>query len=81
MTSIGYQAFFFLGILLVLSVPLGLYIKQIMQGNIPKWMRWMQPVERLIYRILGPTAHSEMSAKKYVLNVVLLSGCSLIFLV
>ena len=81
MTSIGYQAFFFLGILLVLSVPLGLYIKQIMQENIPKWMRWMQPVERLIYRILGPTAHSEMSAKKYVLNVVLLSGCSLIFLV
>lgn len=63
MSSIFYQGVFFLFVLLVLAIPLGWYIKEIMQGKIPKGIRFLQPIEDLFYRVIGPISKKEMSAK------------------
>ncbi|WP_297079257.1 potassium-transporting ATPase subunit KdpA [uncultured Enterococcus sp.] len=76
-----YQGFFFLVILVLLSIPLGWYIKKIMQGEIPKWMIWLRPLERLSYRMIGSAAKGEMSAKNYLFAVLSFSSCSLLFLI
>lgn len=81
MSSVIYQGLFFLFILLLLAVPLGWYIKEIMQGEIPKGVRFLQPVERLFYKAIGPISKKEMSAKRYALNVLLLSFFSIVLLI
>lgn len=48
MSSIIYQGLFFLFLLLTLALPLGWYIKEIMQGRVPRGVRFLQPVERFI---------------------------------
>ncbi len=59
--------------LLILALPLGWYIKQIMQNNIPKGVRFLQPVEKLFYKIIGPVSQKEMTAKRYIFSVLSLS--------
>ncbi|EMF0616183.1 potassium-transporting ATPase subunit KdpA [Enterococcus hirae] len=81
MSSIIYQGLFFLFVLLILALPLGWYIKQIMQNNIPKGVRFLQPVEKLFYKIIGPVSQKEMTAKRYIFSVLSLSLFSLILLV
>ena len=81
MNSLIYQGLFFLFILLLLAVPLGWYIKEIMQGEIPKGVSFLQPVERLFYKAIGPISKKEMSAKRYALNVLLLSFFSIVLLI
>ena len=61
MSSVIYQGLFFLFILLALALPLGWYIKEIMQGKIPKGVRFLQPLERLFYKVIGPISKKEMS--------------------
>lgn len=81
MSSIIYQGLFFLFVLLILALPLGWYIKQIMQNNIPKCVRFLQPVEKLFYKIIGPVSQKEMTAKRYIFSVLSLSLFSLILLI
>ncbi|WP_137662675.1 potassium-transporting ATPase subunit KdpA [Enterococcus hulanensis] len=81
MSSVIYQGLFFLFILLGLALPLGWYIKEIMQGKIPKGVRFLRPVEELFYKAIGPISKKEMSAKRYAMNVVMLSLFSFILLV
>lgn len=81
MSSVIYQGLFFLFILLGLALPLGWYIKEIMQGKIPKGIRFLRPVEELFYKAIGPISKKEMSAKRYAMNVVMLSLFSFILLV
>ena len=81
MSSVIYQGLFFLFILLGLALPLGWYIKEIMQGKIPKGVRFLRPVEELFYKVIGSISKKEMSAKRYAMNVVMLSLFSFILLV
>ncbi|MGO3603460.1 MAG: potassium-transporting ATPase subunit KdpA [Enterococcus malodoratus] len=81
MSSVIYQGLFFLFILLVLALPLGWYIKEIMQGNIPRGVRFLQPLEKFFYKVIGPISKKEMSAKRYALNVILLSISSMVLLI
>lgn len=81
MSSIIYQGLFFLFILLILALPLGWYIKEIMQGRVPRGVRFLRPVERLFYKVIGPISQKEMTAKRYLLNVLMLGLFSLILLV
>lgn len=81
MSSVIYQGLFFLFILLVLALPLGWYIKEIMQGNIPRGVRFLQPLEKFFYKVIGPISKKEMSAKRYALNVILLSSSSMVLLI
>ncbi|MHC5373254.1 potassium-transporting ATPase subunit KdpA [Enterococcus sp. LJL120] len=70
---------FFL-VLIGLAIPLGWYIKEILQGNIPKYMRFLQPVERLFYRIIGPASRQTMKAKQYLVSILTVSLFSLLVL-
>lgn len=81
MSSVIYQGVFFLFILLLLALPLGWYMKEIMQGRVPKAVRFIQPVERLFYKVIGPISKKEMSAKRYMLSVMMLSIFSIMMLV
>ncbi|WP_265458078.1 potassium-transporting ATPase subunit KdpA [Enterococcus sp. HY326] len=70
---------FFL-VLIGLAIPLGWYIKEILQGNIPKYMRFLQPVERFFYRIIGPASRHTMKAKQYLVSILMVSLFSLLAL-
>jgi K+-transporting ATPase ATPase A chain len=52
-----------------------------MQGKIPKGVRFLQPLERLFYKVIGPISKKEMSAKRYGASILLLSISSIILLI
>ncbi|WP_430616954.1 K+-transporting ATPase, A subunit [Enterococcus sp. DIV0176] len=81
MSSVIYQGIFFLFILLLLAIPLGWYIKEIMQGRVPRGVRFLRPLERLFYKVIGSASKKEMSAKRYIFTVLLLSFCSILLLI
>ncbi len=72
------KAFLFLLILLAAAVPLGWYIKEIMQGKTPRFVRFIQPIERLTYRVIGSVSKKEMTAKTYLFSVLAVSVFSII---
>lgn len=78
MSSYFVQGFLFLLILLAAAVPLGWYIKEIMQGKTPRFVRFIQPIERLTYRVIGSVSKKEMTAKTYLFSVLAVSVFSII---
>ena len=53
MMSFVFQGLFFFFVLLILAAPLGFYIKMIMTGETPRFVRFIQPIERGFYRLIG----------------------------
>ncbi|WP_375152358.1 potassium-transporting ATPase subunit KdpA [Enterococcus mundtii] len=80
MMSAVFQGLFFFFILLVLAAPLGWYIKLIMTGETPKYVRFIQPIERFFYQLIGPESQKKMTAKRYLAHVLGIGICSLLFL-
>ncbi|MEO1772263.1 potassium-transporting ATPase subunit KdpA [Candidatus Enterococcus ferrettii] len=80
MSSLIYQGIFFFFVLLAAALPLGWYIKEVMQGEIPRYVRFLQPLERLFYKVIGPVSKKEMRGKTYFVHVLLLSFSSLVVL-
>ena len=80
MSSLIYQGIFFFFVLLAAALPLGWYIKEVMQGKIPRYVRFLQPLERLFYKVIGPVSKKEMRGKTYFVHVLLLSFSSLVVL-
>ena len=78
MSSYFVQGFLFLLILLAAAVPLGWYIKEIMQGKTPRFVRFIQPIERLTYRVIGSVSNKEMTPKTYLFSVLAVSVFSII---
>lgn len=74
------QAVLYLAILVVLAVPLGGFIKKVMDGEKNLLSPVVGPVERGIYRVLRIDAQEEMSGGKYTLCVVLFAAICLAFL-
>lgn len=64
------QLVLYLLVLLALAYPLGWYMMQIYEAKPPFFMRWLMPVERLIYRLGGIRPEENMSWKRY--------GCALL---
>ncbi len=48
-----FQIVLYLGVLLVLTRPLGVYMRRVYDGNLPVLVRWLQPAENLFYRVCG----------------------------
>ena len=66
MTANGYlQLSFYLIALLLLAWPLGLYMARIYRGELPLFVRWLQPVERGLYRLCGVDAEQDMHWTRY----------------
>lgn len=82
MTMIVIQQVLFVIILVLLSIPLGIYINKVMNGEKVFLTRVMKPVENGFYRLMGIKGEEEMSGGKYALSVLMfsLAGFALLFL-
>ncbi|WP_239253596.1 potassium-transporting ATPase subunit KdpA [Listeria ilorinensis] len=74
------QDLFFLTVLVALAIPLGLYIHKLLTGEKVWLEKVFGPLERGIYRLIGPSAACEMTAKRYAFSVLAFSFLGLVFL-
>lgn len=74
------QYVLYLAILVVLAIPLGAYIKKVMNGERTFLSRLLNPCERVVYKVLKVNKDEEMNWKKYLVSVLLFSGVGFIFL-
>ncbi len=71
------QMLFYMIVLLALAKPLGSYMARIYQSDIPKIIRWLRPLERLIYKICGIKEEDEMNWKTYAATMILFNTVGL----
>lgn len=71
---------FYLGVLVLLAIPLGRYISKVMNGETVFLSKMMRPCERFLYKVLGVKEEEEMSWKKYLGSVFAFSGIGLLVL-
>jgi potassium-transporting ATPase potassium-binding subunit len=71
------QCVVFMIALLALAKPLGQFMANIYQGKVPKMLRWLSPVERVIYRICGIKDDDEMDWKMYAATMMMFNILSL----
>lgn len=77
------QYVLYVAILVALAIPLGRYIGKVMNGERVFMSKIGTPCERFIYRIMRIDPNENMSAKKYILSVVLFNaiGFGILFLI
>ncbi|MBC3936010.1 potassium-transporting ATPase subunit KdpA [Undibacterium sp. CY7W] len=68
--SASFQIALYLGVLVALAIPLGLYITRVMNGekNALSWL--LQPLEKRCYQFFGIDAKEEMSWKHYAITLL-----------
>ncbi len=74
------QIVLYLGVLLLLSAPLGLYMARVYEGRPFGLDRVLGPVERLFYRLCGIRPDEEMDWKQYALALLLFSTVGILVL-
>ena len=74
------QYVLYLTILILLAVPLGTYIKKIMNGEKTILSKILLPCENLVYKVLRVDREEQMTWKKYAVSVLVFSGIGLVFL-
>lgn len=70
----------YLAILVILAIPLGAYIKKVIDGEKTFLSRILTPCENAVYKVMRIKKEEEMSWKKYAVSVLIFSGIGLIFL-
>jgi K+-transporting ATPase ATPase A chain len=65
------QLLVYLGVILALAKPLGIYMAHVYEGHPGGLDRVLGPIERLLYRIGGVRADDEMGWKRYAVAMVL----------
>jgi K+-transporting ATPase ATPase A chain len=81
MTALGVvQLLVYLGVLLALAKPLGIYMARVYEGRPMLLGRALGPVERFLYRIAGIKADDEMGWKRYALAMLLFNFAGFVFL-
>ncbi|HBA47598.1 MAG TPA: potassium-transporting ATPase subunit KdpA [Lachnospiraceae bacterium] len=74
------QYILYLAILVLLAVPLGAYIKKIMNGEKTFLSKILTPCENLVYKMMKVDKEEQMTWKKYMVSVLIFSGIGLFFL-
>lgn len=74
------QYLFYLAILVILAIPLGTYIKKIMDGEKTIFSCVLSPCENFCCRLLRINREEQMNWKTYALSVFLFSAIGLVFL-
>jgi K+-transporting ATPase ATPase A chain len=74
------QIILYVAVLLLLVRPLGSYMAKVFQGEHTFLSRFIGPVERLVYRILGIKPDEEMSWKTYAVALMLFTILGLVSL-
>ncbi|MDR0309043.1 MAG: potassium-transporting ATPase subunit KdpA [Coriobacteriales bacterium] len=80
MSLVILQDIFFISLLILAAIPLGLYIHKIMIGQKVFLTPVLAPVERIVYKICGVKANEEMRPKRYLLAILAFSLVGLIVL-
>ena len=70
----------YLAVLVILAIPLGAYIKKVMDGEKTFLSRILTPCENAVYKVMRIDREEQMTWKKYLVSVLLFSGIGLIFL-
>ncbi|SEW15378.1 potassium-transporting ATPase subunit KdpA [[Clostridium] fimetarium] len=70
------QYIFYIVILVLLAIPLGLYIGKVMNGEKVLLSKILVPCEKLVYRFLKIDSSEEMNWKKYGACILWISGIS-----
>ena len=78
--SAGIQYVLYLAILAALAIPLGAYIKKVMDGEKTWLSRVLTPCENAVYRLMRMNTQEQMNWKRYAVSVLIFSGVGLIFL-
>lgn len=78
MTATILQYVMYLGVLVMLAIPLGIYIKKAMNGEKTFLSRLLTPCENLVYKVMHVDPYEEMSWKKYTISVLMFSLVGLI---
>jgi potassium-transporting ATPase potassium-binding subunit len=82
MTANGlFQLGLYLGLLLLLAKPLGSFMACVYEGDPPRWIRFLRPVERGIYRICRVRPEAEMTWVQYAMAVLVfnLTGIAAVY--
>ncbi len=74
--SIG-QIALLLGVLLALVKPLGAYMARVYTGRAPFLGRWLEPLERGLYRLAGIRPEEEMSWSAYAMALLIFNALGL----
>ena len=74
------QYVLYLAILVVLAIPLGAYMKKVMDGEKTFLSRILTPCENAVYKVMHIKVDEQMNWKKYTVSVLIFSGIGLIFL-
>lgn len=74
------QYILYLAVLVTLAVPLGAYIKKVMNGEKTFLSRVLTPCENLVYKVMRVDKEEQMTWKKYAASVLIFSGIGLVFL-
>lgn len=74
------QYILYLAVLIVLAIPLGAYIKKVMNGEKTFLSKILTPCENAVYKVMRVKKDEQMNWKKYAVSVLIFSGIGLIFL-
>lgn len=74
------QIILYCGILLLCVKPLGTYMAAVYEGHTPRGVRFLAPLERMIYRACGVRADSEMGWKQYAVAMLLFHAAGFVAL-
>lgn len=80
MGSMVVQSLIYIGLLVGLSIPLGIYIYKVMAGEKVWASRFFSLIENGIYKLAGVRKDIEMDAKKYMCSVIVFSLIGFIIL-
>jgi potassium-transporting ATPase potassium-binding subunit len=77
------QIVVYLALLILLTKPLGSFMARIYEGDIPRWIRFLRPMERAVYRLGRVQPDSEMTWTAYAGAVLVfnLLGIAVVYLV
>lgn len=74
------QYILYLAVLVALAIPLGSYMKKVMNGEKTFLYRILTPCENMIYKAMRVNKEEQMNWKKYAISVLVFSGIGLVFL-
>ncbi len=74
------QYILYLAVLVVLAIPLGSYIKKVMEGEKTFLSRILTPCENAVYRVMRIQKDEQMNWKRYAASVLIFSGIGFVFL-
>lgn len=74
------QYILYLAVLIALAIPLGAYIKKVMNGEKTFLSKILTPCENAVYKVMRVNKDEQMNWKKYAVSVLIFSGISFVFL-